>query len=77
MTLEPEGRFEETFFEFRSTIRSLEQRLVGVLQSWFDLCPTVLAELRVLELFQGLLRREAVQVSEYTHLPTLPLTSGW
>lgn len=63
LSLEADGQFEETFFKFRSTIRSLEKQLVGVLQRLFDLCPTLMVELRVLETFQGLLRREAMQVT--------------
>ena len=63
LSLEPECRFEEKFFQFRSTIKSLEHRLSSVLQQTFDQCPTLEAELRVLEMFQGVSKREAVQVS--------------
>ena len=34
-----------------------------VLMSTFDQCPNLMSELRVLEMFQGVSRREVVQVS--------------
>ena len=54
--------FEEAFFKFRSTVKALEQRLSDALQATFDLCPSVMSKLRVLELYQELSKREAIKV---------------
>ena len=66
LNLEPESSFEEKFFLFRSTVRPLERRLAAALKHIFDHCPTLMAELRVLEMFQGVCRRETIKVREQT-----------
>ena len=66
LNLEPESSFEEKFFLFRSTVRPLERRLAAALKHIFDHCPTLMAELRVLEMFQGVCRRETMKVRAET-----------
>ena len=62
MNIEPDCSFEEHFFHFRTTVKSLEQRLVGVLARALDDAPSLPAQLRVVELFQGICRREQIKV---------------
>ena len=62
LNLEPENCFEEKFFLFRSTVRLLERRLAAAVRHTFNQCPTLMAELRVLEMFKGMCRRDAVKV---------------
>lgn len=54
--------FEESFFLFRSTMRSLERRCSVALRTTFTLCPSLMAELRVLDMFQELIKRDAIKV---------------
>ena len=60
LSLESESSFEEKFFLFRSTVRLLERRLAAAVRHTFNQCPTLMAELRVLEMFKGMCRRDAV-----------------
>jgi len=69
LNLESESSFEEKFFLFRSTVRLLERRLAAAVRHTFNQCPTLMAELRVLEMFKGMCRRDAVKV--HTYLLTL------
>lgn len=65
LSLESESSFEEKFFLFRSTVRLLERRLAAAVRHTFNQCPTLMAELRVLEMFKGMCRRDAVKVRMY------------
>ena len=65
LSLESESSFEEKFFLFRSTVRLLERRLAAAVRHTFNQCPTLMAELRVLEMFKGMCRRDAVKVRTY------------
>ncbi|XP_071095883.1 uncharacterized protein [Haliotis cracherodii] len=53
--------FERSFFKFRTVVKSLEKRLAGILRQAFCQCPTVEAQLRLLEVFEGVSSRELVQ----------------
>ncbi|KAL5499629.1 hypothetical protein EMCRGX_G011081 [Ephydatia muelleri] len=55
--------FEESFFLFRSTMRSLERRCSVALRTTFTLCPSLMAELRVLDMFQELIKRDAIKAN--------------
>ena len=74
LSLDSDSSFEAAFFQLRSSVRVLEQRLVEALKEAFALCPTLSAELKVLEMFPGVTKREAIQVrrkSVRSHDPTL------
>ena len=43
--------------------QALEKRLAGILREAYSWCPTVEAQLRLLEVFEGISSRELVQVS--------------
>ncbi|XP_022099208.1 dynein beta chain, ciliary-like [Acanthaster planci] len=53
--------FEKAFFNFRSIVKDLERRLATVLRQSFQQCPTIGAQLRLLEVFEGVSGREMVQ----------------
>ncbi|XP_033641711.1 dynein beta chain, flagellar outer arm-like [Asterias rubens] len=53
--------FEKAFFNFRSIVKDLERRLAIVLHQSFQQCPTIGAQLRLLEVFEGVSGREMVQ----------------
>uniref|UniRef100_A0A8C5WK28 Dynein heavy chain n=1 Tax=Leptobrachium leishanense TaxID=445787 RepID=A0A8C5WK28_9ANUR len=53
--------FERAFFYFRTTIKTLEHKLGGILRRSFDQCPTIAAQLRLLEVFEGISRRDVVK----------------
>ena len=63
LDLEPECSFEEHFFHFRSKVKDLEQRLVPALKRAFDTASSLPAQLRVLEMYQGISKRDAIKVS--------------
>lgn len=63
MSLEADCSFEEHFFHFRSAVKSFEKQLVGALKQTLDDTASLQAKLRVLEMFQGMFRREAIKVS--------------
>ena len=54
--------FEEHFFHFRLKIKELEKRLVPALKRAFDSAPTLLVQLRVLEMYQGISKRDDIKV---------------
>ncbi|XP_043910785.1 dynein beta chain, flagellar outer arm-like [Protopterus annectens] len=62
LTTEKNHPFEKAFFDFRIKIKELEHQIAGVLRSSFHQCPTVQAQLRLLEVFEGISGREVVQV---------------
>lgn len=64
LNTEPDSSFEEHFYRFRVKVKELEQRLVWPLKQAFDEAPTLSALLRVLELYQGICRRESIKVPE-------------
>lgn len=43
-------------------LQSLEHQLGNILRSSFDQCPTVASQLRLLEVFEGVSRRDIVKV---------------
>uniref|UniRef100_W5M8M7 Uncharacterized protein n=1 Tax=Lepisosteus oculatus TaxID=7918 RepID=W5M8M7_LEPOC len=53
--------FEKSFFDFRITIKELEHQIAGVLKVCFQQCPSINSQLRLLEVFQGVISRECVQ----------------
>ncbi|KAH9514965.1 hypothetical protein Btru_021540, partial [Bulinus truncatus] len=54
-------QFERAFFNFRTTVKDLEKNLAGILRLSFDQCPNIQAQLRLLEVFEGISGRELVQ----------------
>ena len=65
LNLEPDCSFEENFFHFRSKVKGLEQFLVPALNRAFVSAPTLQAQLRVLEMYQGVSRRDNIKVHTY------------
>ncbi|XP_075053831.1 uncharacterized protein LOC142139871 [Mixophyes fleayi] len=59
--VEKNSPFQKAFFELRTTIKSLEHQLGNILRSSFDQCPTIASQLRLLELFEGVSRRDIVK----------------
>ncbi|CAH2222791.1 Hypothetical predicted protein [Pelobates cultripes] len=55
------SRFEKAFFDFRTKIKSLEHKLGEILRSSFIQCPTIASQLRLLEVFEGISRRDVVK----------------
>ncbi|CAH1797693.1 unnamed protein product [Owenia fusiformis] len=53
--------FEKAFFSFRSVVKDLERKLADILRASFMQCPTIGAQLRLLEVFEGISSRELVQ----------------
>ncbi|XP_039611018.1 dynein beta chain, flagellar outer arm-like [Polypterus senegalus] len=53
--------FEKAFFDFRITIKELEFQIAEVLQSDFQQTPTIGAQLRLLQVFEGISGRDLVQ----------------
>ncbi|KAJ1184768.1 hypothetical protein NDU88_001571 [Pleurodeles waltl] len=53
--------FEKAFFDFRIVIKDLEHRLAGILRVSFQQCHTIGAQLRLLEVFEGISRRELIK----------------
>ena len=64
LNLDPESPFEEHFFSFRSTVKALEKQTVGCLVRAFDSAPSLPARLRVLEMFQGISKRDCIKVGK-------------
>ena len=62
LSLEDDSSFEEHFFHFRSSVKGFERQLVDTLDQILDHTPSLQAKLRVLELFQGVFKREAIMV---------------
>lgn len=63
LCLDAECCFEEHFFRFRSSVKSFESQLGETLDGILDHTPSLPAKLGVLEMFQGVFRREAIMVS--------------
>ena len=63
LSLESDCSFEERFFHFRSSVKGFEKQLVGCLDQILDHTPSLLAKLRVVEMFQGIFKRDAIKVS--------------
>ncbi|XP_018424228.1 PREDICTED: dynein beta chain, flagellar outer arm-like [Nanorana parkeri] len=53
--------FQKAFFDLRTTVKSLEHQLGNILRSSFDQCPTIASQLRLLEVFEGVSRRDIVK----------------
>ncbi len=62
LNLDSDSHFEECFFVFRSKVKNLEGQMVGSLVSVFAGAPSLPAQLRVLELFKGVARRDNIKV---------------
>lgn len=54
--------FNKAFFHLRMSVRDLERKLASVLRSAFLHCPTLYAQLRLLEVFEGVSEREHVRL---------------
>ncbi|ELU01785.1 hypothetical protein CAPTEDRAFT_107782 [Capitella teleta] len=54
--------FEKAFFTFRCIVKDLEKKLAGILRQSFLQCSTIAAQLRLLEVFEGVSSRELVQI---------------
>ncbi|KAK6172547.1 hypothetical protein SNE40_016179 [Patella caerulea] len=61
LSIDGSQSFERCFFKFRTVVKGLEKRLAGILRQAFSQCPTVEAQLRLLEVFEGVSSRELVQ----------------
>ncbi|XP_018102433.1 dynein beta chain, flagellar outer arm [Xenopus laevis] len=61
ITTDKNSPFEKEFFDFRTTIKDLEHQLGGILRSSFDQCPNIASQLRLLEVFEGISRRDIVK----------------
>lgn len=64
LNFEPECSFEEHFFHFRLKVKSLELLLVLPLQNVFDGASSLPGQLRVLELYQGIVKRDVIKVGK-------------
>ncbi len=54
-------RFDETFYEFKLLVKELERKIASILIKAFDDCSTIESSFKVIESFQPLLTREAIQ----------------
>ncbi|XP_064599567.1 LOW QUALITY PROTEIN: uncharacterized protein LOC135466077 [Liolophura sinensis] len=54
--------FEKAFFTFRTVVKMLEKQLAEILRQAFQQCHTLGAQLRLLEVFEGISSRELVQL---------------
>ena len=55
-----EKKFDDDFYEFRSTVKELERRLGSIITQGFEDCPTVAAAFKLFDSFEGLLEREII-----------------
>lgn len=62
LTLGVDSCFESQFFSFRRVVQQLESKLGRELGLWLHRCPSLRAQLRVMEMFQYTSRRDAVKV---------------
>lgn len=62
LNIESDSTFEEHFYKFRVKVRDLEQRRVEPLKRAYDGVHSLPALLHVLELYQGISRREYIKV---------------
>lgn len=53
--------FDDSFFEFRNTIKELERRLAAVITQSFDDTDTLIDKFRLLDSFEDLLKRPIIQ----------------
>ncbi|KAL5020323.1 hypothetical protein ScPMuIL_003215 [Solemya velum] len=61
LNIDGSQNFERAFFKFRTVVKALERRLAEILRLSYNQCPTVEAQLRLLEVFEGVSSRELVQ----------------
>ncbi|XP_052060514.1 uncharacterized protein LOC127700861 isoform X4 [Mytilus californianus] len=61
LSIDGSQNFERAFFKFRTVVKTLEGKLAQILRISFNQCPTVEAQLRLLEVFEGISGRELVQ----------------
>ncbi|KAG8587471.1 hypothetical protein GDO81_005673 [Engystomops pustulosus] len=53
--------FQKGFFDLRTTIKSLEHQLGNILRNSLDQCPSMASHLKLLEVFEGVTRRDVVK----------------
>ncbi|EFC48546.1 hypothetical protein NAEGRDRAFT_55628 [Naegleria gruberi] len=56
-----EQKFEEDFYHFKNQIKEFEKKIGSIISKSFEDCSTIHAGVKVIESFEGLLDREAVQ----------------
>ncbi|XP_075707241.1 uncharacterized protein LOC142741794 [Rhinoderma darwinii] len=61
LTAGKNSAFQKAFFDLRITIKSLEHQLGNILKSSLDQCPTIPSQLKLLEVFEGVTRRDVVK----------------
>ena len=53
--------FEDDFYQFRTDVKNVERRTAAVLNQGFEDCPTVFSAFKLIDAFEGLLERDALQ----------------
>ena len=53
--------FDDDFFAFRMQVKAVERKCVAVLNQGFEDCPTVSSAFKLIDAFEGLLERDAMQ----------------
>ncbi|XP_075192459.1 uncharacterized protein LOC142291659 [Anomaloglossus baeobatrachus] len=61
LTAGKNSTFQKAFFDMRTTIKSLEHQLGNILRNSLDQCPTIASQLKLLEVFEGVTRRDVVK----------------
>ncbi|XP_077155311.1 uncharacterized protein LOC143817709 [Ranitomeya variabilis] len=61
LTAGKNSTFQKAFFDLRTTIKSLEHQLGNILRNSLDQCPTIASHLKLLEVFEGVTRRDVVK----------------
>ena len=64
-------------FKINQFVQDLEKKLAGVLRQSFQQCPTIGAQLRLLEVFEGISSRELVQVMISSNFGDTSLGISW
>ncbi|XP_040278224.1 dynein beta chain, flagellar outer arm-like [Bufo bufo] len=61
LTAGKNSTFQKAFFDLRTTIKSLGHQLGNIIRNSLDQCPTMASQLKLLELFEGVTRRDVVK----------------
>ncbi|XP_056412427.1 uncharacterized protein LOC130355786 isoform X2 [Hyla sarda] len=61
LTAGKNSTFQKAFFDLRTTIKSLEHQLGNILRHSLDQCPSIASHLKLLEVFEGVSRRDVVK----------------
>jgi len=70
-------QFDDDFYKFRGRIKELERRIASVLTQGFDDCDTIIGKFKLLDSFEGLLKRPIIQDElEKKHIALLELYKG-